>query len=62
MKILLQDSKYNSPGPLFAWAETQRTYCPSWQHNRLAKEWGVPVTVARAIADANGFGPKGSLL
>lgn len=49
---------HNHLGPLSAWADTQRTYCTSWQHNRLAREWGLPVSVAKVIASANGLGPK----
>jgi hypothetical protein len=61
MKLPFTNKQNNSPGPLFDWANTHPVYCPSWQHNRLAREWGVPLSVARVIATANGLGPRGAI-
>ena len=56
-KLTFTNKQNNSLGPLFAWAESRKLYCPSWQFHRLARQWGVPVSVARVIASANGLGP-----
>lgn len=58
MKVLLQATEHNSPGPLFAWADSHHRISIAWQHNLLARQWGVSLSTARVIASNNGLGPR----
>ena len=58
MKLTPPLQNSNALGPLFSWAESQTRTSSTWQHNRLAQQWGVSVLVASVIATSNGLGPR----